>query len=179
MAVIAPVASDDRDNLANRHRHGDAWVAAKDRPSLPEQPANVRVAILRAMILIGTLLIWAGLIMASCTGKAEAAAVSSGPRNALLSWGAVTTFTDGSTISAPVTYRVYAGLQGAPMALITELPALTLLLQNQPLGVMCYRVTAVANAVESDSSTTLCKTMRPPAPTEGAVEAPTDGAIER
>lgn len=115
---------------------------------------------------------------------AKVAQPSSGPRAALLVWQAPTKFVNETDIpgSPPIQYRVYRGIsETACGAQLQYTEALTMLLDNQPLGKQCYCVSAVwvPTAEESEKTGPSCKTMRIAAPTEGAIEKPSDGSIER
>lgn len=146
--------------------------------SLPARRTAIRAVTLCAIVILAvTLGSWAF----------GAAPVSSGPRNALLAWSAVTTNTDGTPVTQTITYRIYAGHSGILKNNIAETTDTSILLLDEPLGERCYQVTAYVKdtslpdhglSLESELSEERCKVMRPPAPTEGAIEAPSDGGIE-
>jgi hypothetical protein len=110
--------------------------------------------------------------------QAHGAAPASGPRQAALSWTAPTLNTDGSTITLPLSYNVYGALCGQAKALLHTTSSLSALLTGQPIGEMCYQVTAVAGGQESAPSGEGRKIMRLDPPSDGMIEAPTDGGIE-
>lgn len=85
---------------------------------------------------------------------------------ATLTWTAPTQYTDGSPIgTAPITYRVYGGVQGQTKTLIATVSALTYQHTGAPDGVTyCYQLTAVVNSQESARSTEGCKVMPPLVP---------------
>lgn len=93
--------------------------------------------------------------------------------DACLSWTAPTQNTDGSPITGLLAYRVYR--DGVYMTTTT---ALFLDMKMQPPGNRCYFVTAVVGSMESAPSATNCKLIRLPAPTNGSIEAPTEGSFE-
>ena len=79
-----------------------------------------------------------------------------------LSWQPVTTMSDGTAIPAgqAVSYNVYGGhtLTG-PFTLATNVSTTTTVRSNVDLGVDCYEITAVVNAVESDPTPVICLTV--------------------
>jgi len=52
------------------------------------------------------------------------------------------------------------------------------IMPNQPRGTQCYVMTASLDAGVSDPSNTRCKKVGFPGPTDGKIEAPTDGSIQ-
>ena len=83
---------------------------------------------------------------------------------ATLTWTAPTTNTDGSTITGPVTYKVYGALQGSAKALIAS-PAVSPFTHSAvPTGTFCYHVTAVVGTAESAPSNESCKVIPAPTP---------------
>lgn len=83
-----------------------------------------------------------------------------GPQ-ATLSWGAVTSYTDGSPISTPVTYTVYQGLQGAAKTVAqTGITATSLVVSSGLSGgtTVCWELTATAGGQESAHTAEACKT---------------------
>lgn len=101
---------------------------------------------------------------------------------ACLTWSAPTQFTDSTSIpsSATITYRIYRRTGTGPLvALQPDISTRAATLANQPRGSNSYYVTAIVGGAESAPSNVVVKTIRFGGPTEGAIEAPTDGAIER
>ena len=94
--------------------------------------------------------------------------------------GAVTTYVGGTPIPATkvVSYRIYR--ETSPGTFVSALTTLSLtpVLVNEPRGLQCYVATAIVDNVESARTSKVCKTVRLPAPTDGKIEAPSDGAIE-
>lgn len=89
------------------------------------------------------------------------------PRQATLTWTAPATYIDGSPITEPITYNVYEGLCS-----LTTLPkvlgpitGLGVTRINQPIGAMCYQITAqTPNGGESARTNRGSKTFPWPAP---------------
>jgi hypothetical protein len=80
------------------------------------------------------------------------------------SWTAVTTYTDGSTITLPVTYNLYTGAKGketVSQSGITTLSTTATLTDAAP----CAEVTAVAGGNEGARSNEVCLQFTPSAPT--------------
>lgn len=78
-----------------------------------------------------------------------------------LTWPAVTTYTDGSTIGpeSPVTYKLYGANKGQPMqVLIPTTSALTSTRQNVDGNTHCYAVAAVVGGTQSALSDAACIT---------------------
>lgn len=90
-----------------------------------------------------------------------------------LRWSAPTQYTNGSPITTPLTYRIY--VDGVAVA---ETSALYYRVTNLRSGTRSFNVTALTNGQESAPSGTGYKTIRPAAPTDGTIEAPTDGSFE-
>lgn len=93
-----------------------------------------------------------------------------------LSWTPPTQFTDNTLIpvGTTITYRVYRD-----GVFVTQTTNRTQQLVTEPTGPRCYHVTAnIVGYGESTASVQACKTVRIPGPTEGSIEAPTDGGIE-
>ena len=82
-----------------------------------------------------------------------------------LTWTAPTLNTDGTAITAPLTYKVYGGVQGSAKAVLATVSALAYTHSTAPNGVTyCYQVSAVAGGVESSLSAEGCKVMPPAVP---------------
>lgn len=123
--------------------------------------------------ILTSLLLWSGAGYAAC------------PRtSACISYPAVTKWTTGETVAADVvvSYEIYR--QGTAGPRITT-KALSVELQRQPAGRQCYYMVAIfskdgVDYVSSPSAITdkTCKLIRSAAPTDGAIERPTDGALE-
>jgi hypothetical protein len=79
-----------------------------------------------------------------------------------LSWQAVTSMSDGSPLppGATVSYNVYGGhaLTG-PFSLAGNVTTLANVRTNVAVGLDCYQVTAVVNAVESVATPAVCVTV--------------------
>lgn len=121
---------------------------------------------LKRALLTTSLLLFASAAWA-CPGPPFAST------DACLSWSAPTQYTDGTPVTKPVSYRVYR--DGVLAATTTQLFHE---FKNEASGQRCYYVTAVVESVESLPSGTGCKLVRPAAPTDGGIEAPTDGSFE-
>jgi hypothetical protein len=79
-----------------------------------------------------------------------------------LTWQPVTTMSDGTPIAAGVvvTYNIYGGhVATGPFALATTVSTTAATRTNVALGLDCYYVTAVVNAVESAGSAVACITV--------------------
>ena len=86
---------------------------------------------------------------------------------ATVSWTAPTANTDGTAISATLTYNLYQGLQGASLAKVqTGISTTTATVSTglTPGTTQCFAVTAVANGVESAQSTSACLAIVFPTP---------------
>ena len=82
-----------------------------------------------------------------------------------LAWTAPTLNTDGTAITAPLSYKVYGGVQGSAKAVLATVSALAYTHSTAPNGVTyCYQVSAVAGGVESALSAEGCKVMPPAVP---------------
>jgi hypothetical protein len=115
------------------------------------------------------------LLLAFVCSIGQAACPSS---SACLSWRASTRWldingVDAGPITSEVTYILYRGDFA-----IGSTKLLAIIFGPEPVGNQCYRVIAMAEGKTSSFSTQTCKLIRPAAPTEGAIEAPTDGSIE-
>jgi len=80
------------------------------------------------------------------------------------SWIAPTTNTDGSPISATVTYNLYTGAKGAEVKSQSGLTSTSVVISALAGTQVCARVTAVANNVESAQSPEVCATAPFPTP---------------
>lgn len=94
-----------------------------------------------------------------------------------LTWVASDKYEDGTLIPAgkTITYKAY---RDTPRTVIATTTALAARVPNQPRGVQYYFVTATVDGSESKDSGRMPKTIRFSGPTQGAIEAPTDGAVE-
>jgi Flp pilus assembly protein TadG len=83
--------------------------------------------------------------------------------NLTLSWSAVTTYTDTTSIAAgtPVTYNVYGAMQGQPLVLLTPtaIAVLTNSRSNVNPGTLCYAVSAIVDSSESAQTAPVCVTV--------------------
>lgn len=89
------------------------------------------------------------------------------PRSTVLSWTAPTTYVDGSTISETVSYNVFEGLctLATLPKVLGPITQLTVTRLNQPVGAMCYQISAqTPNGGESARTTRGSKTFPWPAP---------------
>lgn len=95
-------------------------------------------------------------------------ALAATPNQAVLSWTAPTTYSDGTPVTDPITYTVYQGLQGQPKAKgPTGITATTVTISTGLLSgrTYCWAVTAAtATSPESAPSAEACKTFPPAAP---------------
>ena len=104
------------------------------------------------------------LLIASIIALACGVALAQSSSNtAQWNWGAVTTYTDGTTISVPVTYNLYIGTAGKSSESATPaetgLSALTFTGSGYAAGTtVCGEITAVAGGVEGARSNEACKT---------------------
>lgn len=103
---------------------------------------------------------------------------------ACLTWVAPTTYTNGAPIPAGkvITYTVYRGTAAnAITERIGTTTALTMTVPNNRnrTETQFFNVTATVDSVESDRSNSASKLVRAPGPTDGRIESPSDGAIER
>ena len=88
-------------------------------------------------------------------------------RSATLDWTAVTTYADGTPIApAVVTYGIYQGLQGQPKTKVATAATNTATISSGLAQgtVVCWQVSAIANAKESTLSNEACKTFPQEAP---------------
>jgi hypothetical protein len=102
------------------------------------------------------------LVALAVAGIAYAVSTTS----AALSWTAPTTNTDGTAITATLTYNVYQGLSGALVKVQSNLTtaATTITTGLTANTTQCFAVTAIANGVESAQSTPACAAIPFPAP---------------
>ncbi len=100
--------------------------------------------------------------------------------DACIAWKVSPGYTDGSKYPAGTSlqYRVYRVKDATTGTLLATVTSLSFTAKNEPRGVQCYVLTTVANGEEGPSSPKSCKTIRFSGPTQGAIEAPTNGAIE-
>jgi hypothetical protein len=96
---------------------------------------------------------------------AKAAAATPTP-SAALSWTAPTTNTDGTAITATLTYNIYQGLTGALAKVQSGVTttAATITAGLTAGTTQCFAVTAVANGVESAQSNSACAAISQPSP---------------
>lgn len=94
-----------------------------------------------------------------------------------LSWAASTKYEDGTSIAASkvVTYKAY---RENPRTLIASTQSLATRVGGQPRGVQSYVVTATVDGAESKDGARVSKTIRFAGPSNGSIEAPSDGGIE-
>ena len=84
---------------------------------------------------------------------------------ATLTWTAPTQYTNGTAITAPITYRVYRGNCGAAKTLLASPSAATYVDSTAPDGSnLGYAVTAVVAGVESAQTAEVCKAFPLPVP---------------
>jgi hypothetical protein len=104
---------------------------------------------------------------AAAAPKAVVKAAAAVPTpSAAISWTAPTLNTDGTTITAPLTYNIYQGLTGALAKVQSGLTinAATITAGLTPGTTQCFAVTAVANGAESAQSNTACTAISQPTP---------------
>lgn len=103
-------------------------------------------------------------------------------RDACLCWQPPTQYENQTNIPATqvLTYRIYRDNALVTFPEISQAGPAQICrnLANEPPGEHAYQVTAAQANEESQRSNTATKFIRAPAPTEGAIEAPTDGGIE-
>ena len=102
-------------------------------------------------------------LMAGCLLSLTAFAA---PAQFIVTWSAPTQFVDGTTITTPILYRVYAGPSGKEVPLATPVTAPPfIVLPLPPAGTTeCVQVTAEVNGVESARSPEICKGIPFPVP---------------
>lgn len=79
-------------------------------------------------------------------------------------WTAPTTNTDGSAITATLTYNLYTGAAGAETKTQSALTSTTAAITATAGVSTCAKVTALANGVESAQSAEVCATPAFPTP---------------
>ena len=123
----------------------------------------------------------AAALLCSSLALVQAQQLTCKSSEACLSWGRPLQYIDGTAIPATVeiTYRVYRRTNGIMTALANTTTGTAIKLINQPRGEQCYAVTAIIGGNESALSNMSCKFIRFPGPTDGSIERPTDGGIER
>lgn len=101
---------------------------------------------------------------------------------ACLEWGAPTKYVDGTSIptNKTISYRVYRSREAATVGAFPaeQTNSTTITIAGLAVGSWCFAVTATVDGRESSLSGIACKTIRFRAPTDGAIESPSDGAIE-
>jgi hypothetical protein len=100
--------------------------------------------------------------LALCCGLALAASTES----ASLVWTAPTANTDGSAITATLTYNIYQGPSGALVKVQSAVSGTTATVTSGLTAgsVQCFAVTAIENGVESAQSNSACVTIPSPSP---------------
>lgn len=97
-----------------------------------------------------------------------AAAQTTNPRTATITFLPVTTYTDGSVIpsTVPVTYRIYQGVKGQAKTIVATITAPTTTINTGLLpGVeYCFQGSANTGGVESALTNEACKLMPPLTP---------------
>lgn len=83
-----------------------------------------------------------------------------------ITWTAPTRMTDGTTITTPITYKLYRGTSAASLTLLVTTPAGALGYQdtNAPAGDVFYAVSAVVGGVESARTGPVTINIPAPAP---------------
>ena len=112
--------------------------------------------------------------------------VEKAPTNGVwITWPETKKNVDGSNIETAVSYRVYrnTGLVNGSIDplnsfFVVETDNINVLIRKQPIGKQCYAVAAKTALGQSLFTNALCKTMKLPAPTDGKISRPSDGAIE-
>lgn len=107
---------------------------------------------------------------------------SSAPNIACIEWVPPVANTDTTAIAAdqkPLVFTVWRRTGSQYVSLVST-QNLFVRIGKQPLGQQCYAVTVTdAKGKSSDLSCFACKTIRFPGPTDGSIDAPTDGSIEK
>ena len=95
---------------------------------------------------------------------------------ATLSWTPATTRADGTPLSGPSYFAVYAGASGAEVLLRTGIAASPVVIAGVLGQTMCFQVTQIetATGLESERSPEVCKTFATPV----APAAPTGIAVK-
>lgn len=125
---------------------------------------------MKRLVLAVVLLACSGLAAAACPGHVVC-----------IEWRASTGWSDGTPFAAGTVplYKVYRRAKdGGPVTMVLSTTALEATLTNEPRGSQCYVVTATVDGKESLYSNEGCKLVRIAAPTDGSIEAPSEGAIE-
>ena len=101
--------------------------------------------------------------------------VSALASTATLTWIAPTTNTDGSAITATLTYNVYQGPEGALVKVQSALTALSVSITTGLTAgtTQCFTVSAIENGVESGQSLPACVTLAPLSATPPAIHTVT------
>lgn len=117
------------------------------------------------LTILTSLLLWSSVALAICART-----------SVCITWPAVRTWTDGSTITADtaVSYQIFrVGTDGARL----QTTALSAELQRQPAGQQCYYMVTIftKNGVSyvsgpSEITADTCKLVRSAAPTDGSIE---------
>lgn len=97
-----------------------------------------------------------------------------------LAWDAPTQMVNGDPITETRRYRVHRRNPDGTFVAVLETGMLAADLSREPVGEQCYAVQTVLDPSQAESvlSNAACKVVRIPAPSDGAIERPTDGAIE-
>ncbi len=119
-------------------------------------------------------------LLAWAAGNAAAPAQKSVSNTPTISWKPVTQYTDGKAITDPVLYQIRRAntCDDPTPTLLVETTQLSVKLSPQPVMVKCFLLTAVVNGVSSAPSASGEVQIRPPAPTDGRIEKPTDGRVD-
>lgn len=100
---------------------------------------------------------------------------------ACVHWTPPTKNTDGSTLTNLSGYRIYFGTSPSALTLVAPTGASNVEATIIPpkVGTWYFAVAAVASTgAESAKTNPVSKLIRLPAPTDGAIEKPSDGSIE-
>lgn len=120
--------------------------------------------------LVGLLVI---CLLALAAKLADAATPTCRVDAACISWMAVTTNTDGTPVAGPVTYRV-TRIGGS----FNITSSTSFIATPKAKGQQCFVVTAIdVNGAESAPTPQVCKVLKLAAPSNGRIEAPSNGAI--
>lgn len=100
------------------------------------------------------------LLMGLCLRQAEAQT----PQTVTVTWGKISTYTDGTAIPAasPITYQLYVGASGSEVAYKTPVTSPPYVLNPTPAPgtSFCVQVTATVGGVESVKSAEVCNTVK-------------------
>lgn len=122
------------------------------------------------------------LLLLLCAVSARAIAQTPCAANiACVSWIASAGYTNNTPYPAGTVVQYVVKLVSSTGTVIRDLGSTTSLsytAKGLPKGSRCFAVVARVQGIDSTLSNVTCKVIRFPAPSDGKIEAPTDGAIE-